>query len=380
MAPRPAGRTTTLRRNRRRLAVARRHEYLGVGRVSPDRSAAADRTTVEIDGRQLSLSNLDKVMYPEMGFTKAEVIDYYRRIAPVMVPHLAGRPITLKRYPNGVEGQSFFEKNCPSHRPEWVGTIDIESSGRRSGRNRSEIVHYCQLDSAAHLVWTANLAAIELHPGLQTCAELGRPTWLVFDLDPGPGTDEVTCAHVACLIRDILDHLGLVGAVKTSGSKGLQLYVPLNVENVTFDDTRDFALALGQVLERAEPETRHDQHGQGASRRSGCSSTGARTRFTKTTIAVYSLRARPRPTVSTPLTWDEVDGRRVGRGVPAVRRRRGAGAGRRPPATCSQTSSAEARSCRRSDRRRRRLRELPTLVGQPCDSAGRMPPVRSPGR
>ena len=269
------------------------------------RSAPSDRTTVEIDGRQLSLSNLDKVIYPSVGFTKAEVIDYYRRIAPVMVPHLAGRPITLKRYPNGVDGQSFFEKNCPSHRPDWIATIDISSTGRRSGRNQTELIHYCSLDSAAHLVWTANLAAIELHPGLQTCADLGRPTWVVFDLDPGPGTDEGTCAEVALLIRDILDVHGLVSAVKTSGSKGLQLYMPLNVENVTFEATRDFALAVGQVLERAEPNLITTNMGK-EHREGRIFVDWSQNSFTKTTIAVYSLRARPRPTVSTPITWDEV--------------------------------------------------------------------------
>jgi len=264
------------------------------------------RTVVEIDGRELSLSNLHKVMYPEVGFTKAEVIDYYRRIAPVMVPHLAARPITLKRYPNGVDGQFFFEKNCPSHRPPWVTTIDIESSGRRSGRNRQETVHYCQIDSAAHLVWTANLAAIELHPGLQTTPELGQPTAVVFDLDPGPGSDEVTCGQVCQLIRQVLDHLHLVSVVKTSGSKGLQLYVPLNSTGVTFEDTRDFALALGQLLEREHPQLVTTNMGK-EHRPNRVFVDWSQNSFTKTTIAVYSLRARPRPTVSTPLRWDEVD-------------------------------------------------------------------------
>jgi len=264
------------------------------------------RTVVEIDGHELSLSNLDKVMYPEVGFTKAEVIDYYRRIAPVMAPHLAARPITLKRYPNGVDGQSFFEKNCPSHRPPWVETIDIESTGRRSGRNRRDTIHYCQIDSAAHLVWTANLAAIELHPGLQTLPELGRPTSVVFDLDPGPGSDEVTCGRVSQLIRQVLDHLQLVSVVKTSGSKGLQLYVPLNSPGVTFEDTRDFALALGQLLEREHPDLVTTNMGK-EHRPDRVFVDWSQNSFTKTTVAVYSLRARPRPTVSTPLGWDEVD-------------------------------------------------------------------------
>jgi len=266
----------------------------------------ASRTAVEVEGRQLSLSNLAKVMYPEVGFTKAEVIDYYRRIAPVMVPHLDGRPITLKRYPDGVDGQSFFEKNCPSHRPPWFRTVEIESSGRRSGRNRTERIGYCLIESAAHLVWTANMAALELHPGLQTEEDVGRPTWVVFDLDPGPPADEVTCATVAQLIRATLEALDLVSWVKTSGSKGLQMYVPLNAPGVGFDDTRDFALAVGQVLERAHPDLVTTNMGK-EHRPGRVFVDWSQNTFSKTTIAVYSLRARPRPTVSTPLAWDEVD-------------------------------------------------------------------------
>ncbi len=269
-------------------------------------SPSGSRTAVEIEGRELSLSNLDKVLYPDVGFTKAEVIDYYRRIAPVMVPHLMGRPITLKRYPDGVAGQSFFEKNCPSHRPPWFRTVEIESSGRRSGRNRPERLNYCLIESAAHLVWTANMAAIELHPGLQTADDLGRPTLVVFDLDPGPPADEITCATVALLIRGLLEDLGLASAVKTSGSKGLQLYVPLNTPGVGFDETRDFALALGQVLERQQPDLVTTNMGK-EHRPGRVFVDWSQNTFSKTTIAVYSLRARPRPMVSTPLDWVEVE-------------------------------------------------------------------------
>ena len=267
---------------------------------------AASRTTVDVEGHQLSLSNLSKVMYPSVGFTKAEVIDYYRRIAPVMVPHLDGRPITLKRYPDGVDGQSFFEKNCPKHRPPWFRTVEIESSGRRSGRNRTELIGYCLIESAAHLVWTANMAALELHPGLQTADDLGRPTWVVFDLDPGAPADEVTCATVAQLIRSTLEALDLASWVKTSGSKGLQLYVPLNTPGVGFDDTRDFALAVGQVLERAHPDLVTTNMGK-EHRPGRVFVDWSQNTFSKTTIAVYSLRARPHPTVSTPLAWEEID-------------------------------------------------------------------------
>jgi bifunctional non-homologous end joining protein LigD len=221
-----------------------------------------------------------------------------------MAPHLAGRPITLLRYPDGVDGPSFFEKNCPKHRPDWVQTVQIMSSGRRSGKNRDELIGYCLIDSAAHLVWTANLAALELHPGLQTDADLGRPTCVVFDLDPGAPADVLTCGQVACMIEDVLDHLGLRCWVKTSGSKGLQLYVPLN-SAAGFKETSAFALAIGQLLEREHPEliTTNMSKDQRPNRVFVDWSQNA---FSKTTIGVYSLRARERPTVSTPVTWDEV--------------------------------------------------------------------------
>ena len=278
----------------------------------------ARRTLVEVDGRELSLSNLDKVMYPDVGFTKAEVIDYYRRIAPVMVPHLDGRPITLVRFPDGVDGQHFFEKNCPSHRPPWFRTVGIESSGRRSGRNRTETIEYCLIESGAHLVWTANMAALELHPGLQTADDLGRPTWVVFDLDPGAPADEVTCGTVAMLIRSTLEDLDLQSWVKSSGSKGLQLYVPLNRKGVTFDDTRDFALALGQLLERTHPDLVTTNMGK-EHRPGKVFVDWSQNTFSKTTVAVYSLRARVRPTVSTPLDWQEVEAA-VDAGDPALLR------------------------------------------------------------
>ena len=264
-------------------------------------------TTVDVDvgGRRLKLSNLDKVLWPEAGFSKGQMIEYYARIADVMLPHVAGRPITLRRFPNGVDQQSFFEKNCPSHRPPWFRTVEIESYGRRSGRNRPERIGYCLIESAAHLVWTANMAALELHPGLQTADDLGRPTLVVFDLDPGAPADELTCATVALHIRSMLEDVGLVSAVKTSGSKGLQLYVPLNTPDVGFDDTRDFALAIGQVLERSQPDLVTTNMGK-EHRPGRVFVDWSQNTFSKTTVAVYSLRARPRPMVSTPLSWDEV--------------------------------------------------------------------------
>lgn len=247
---------------------------------------------VEVGGRHLKLSNLDKVLWPQTGFTKGQMIDYYARIAPVMVPHLAGRPITLRRYPNGVDKGSFFEKNCPKHRPDWVPTIAMGEVG------------YCSLAEPAALVWTANLAAVELHPGLARAEDLQRPSWIVFDLDPGEGADVLSCGRVAFLLREALDQLGLKAWIKTSGSKGLQMYVPLN-SPTTYERARPFSLALAQVLERQHPDLVVTTQDRSARPRKVLIDWSQNTDF-KTTVAVYSLRARDRPTVSTPVEWDEV--------------------------------------------------------------------------
>jgi bifunctional non-homologous end joining protein LigD len=254
-------------------------------------------TPVEIEGRRLRLSNLDKVLYPETGTTKAEVIDYYARIAPAMVPHLADRGVTLRRFPDGVEGGSFFEKRCPGHRPDWLGTV--LGPGDRNGN-----IHYCCLDSAPALVWAANMAALEVHAPMARSA-IETPTMCVFDLDPGDGTSIVECADVALDVRHVLGGFGLEGFAKTSGSKGLQVYVPLNTPH-SHEDASAFALAVAQLLERAHPD-------QVVSNMKRSLRTGkvlvdwSQNSRHKTTIAVYSLRARPRPTVSTPVTWDEVE-------------------------------------------------------------------------
>jgi bifunctional non-homologous end joining protein LigD len=258
---------------------------------------------VQIGERSLKVSNLDKVLWPEAGFTKGQMIDYYARVAEVMLPHLAGRPITLRRYPNGVDGPSFFEKNCPSHRPEWMPTV------------RMGDVSFCLLAEPAALVWVANLAAIELHPSLAAEADLERPTAIVFDLDPGPGADVVTCGRVALLLREALASLSLTSWVKTSGSKGLQLYVPLNGD-VSYEETKPFSLALAQVLERAHPELIVTTQDKSVRPNKVLIDWSQNTSF-KTTVAVYSVRARPRPTVSTPVTWDEVEAA-TGAGDPAV--------------------------------------------------------------
>ncbi len=255
------------------------------------------RVSVAIDGRTLSLSNLDKVLYPQIGFTKGAVIDYYTRIAPVMLQHLSGRAITMHRFPDGPNGPSFWEKRCPSHRPPWMGTY-LGPGDRRGG------IQYCGFDETAALVWSANLAALELHAPMACAADLDRPTMVVFDLDPGLPADITDCCAVALEIRDVLHTVGLRAWPKTSGSKGLQLYVPLHTE-VTHDHAAAFAHAVGQMLERAWPD--RVLVGMAKNLRGGkVFIDWSQNSRHKTTIAPYSLRARSHPTVSTPLHWDEV--------------------------------------------------------------------------
>jgi bifunctional non-homologous end joining protein LigD len=255
---------------------------------------------IELEGRTLKLSNLDKVLYPETGFTKGDAIDYALRIAPVLLPHLRDRPLTLKRYPDGVEGKFFFEKNCPKHRPEWVETVPVTSSRAKTGT-----VDYCLCQDLPTLVWLANLAAIELHPSLSHVPQLERPSMLVFDLDPGPPATIVECCRVAQLLRGMFGQLGLESWPKTSGSKGLQVYVPLNVD-VTYERTKPFAKAVAETLERGAGELVVSR--QAKELRPGKVLVDwSQNDEAKTTISVYSLRARARPTVSTPVTWDEVD-------------------------------------------------------------------------
>lgn len=260
---------------------------------------AKKETVIEIEGKTLKLSNLDKVLYPAVGFTKAQVIDYFVRIAPVLLPHLKDRPLTMKRYPEGVNGMFFYEKNCPKHRPEWVQTAPIYSYGRK------DIMQYCLAQDLPTLVWAANLADLELHTSLSYGKKIEQPTMMVFDLDPGPPADIVLCSQVAFWLKDIFDRFELQSFAKTSGSKGLQIYVPLNTP-VTYEETKGFSHALARLLEQEHPElvvsdmkkalrvgkvfvdwSQNDEH--------------------KTTINVYSLRARERPTVSTPVTWEEVE-------------------------------------------------------------------------
>ena len=259
----------------------------------------ADSSVVEIQGRELKLSNLHKVLYPVTGFTKKDVIDYYVRIAPAILPHISGRALTRKRYPDGVDAEPFFEKNAPMHKPDWVKTAPIWSEGGR------RTVHYILANDLATLVWLANLAAIELHPSLALAKDIKCPNLMVYDLDPGPPANIVQCCQVAMWLREIFEHLGLQSFPKTSGSKGLQLYVPLHTPT-TFDATKLFARALAQVLEQDHPE--HVVSDMKKTLRTGKVFVDwSQNDEHKTTVAVYSLRAREHPTVSTPVTWDEVE-------------------------------------------------------------------------
>ena len=260
------------------------------------------RVEVTVDGRDLSLSNLDKVFYPETGFTKGQVIEYYSRVAPVLLPHLADRPLTLKRYPNGVEHSFFYEKECPKHRPDWVRTKKIESRGSTKDRTH---INFCVCDDLPTLVWLANLADLELHTSLSIVDRMGCPTALAFDLDPGPPATIVECGQVALWLRHIFSDLGMEGFPKTSGSKGLQVYFPLNGD-ATYKQTKPFALAIAELLEKTHPELVVSNMKKELRKGKVLVDWSQNDRH-KTTVNVYSLRARPRPTVSTPVTWKEVE-------------------------------------------------------------------------
>ena len=283
--------------------VLRHPSYKGLREEAPP-SAFLDAGTPVRDGvevrvadRTLKVTNLDKVLYPKVGFTKRDVIDYYTAIAPVILAHLEGRPLTRVRFPNGVEGKSFFEKNCPAHRPDWVETVSVPLSDK--------VVEFCVCNELPTLVWLANLAALELHTQLHRAEDLGRPTTMVFDLDPGPPATIVECCRVGLWLQGMFENLGLQSFAKTSGSKGLQVYVPLNSPGTSYEQTKGFAHAVAELLEASEPKlvvsrmrkelrtgkvfidySQNDEH--------------------KTTVCAYSLRARERPTVSTPVTWEEV--------------------------------------------------------------------------
>ena len=259
----------------------------------------ADKAELIVEGKKLPVSNLNKVLYPKAGFTKGQVIDYYIRIAPVLLPHLKDRPLTMKRYPNGVEGMFFYEKNCPTHRPAWVKTAKVWSHGNQRD------MHYCLAQDLPTLVWAANLADLELHTSLARKKDVAKPTMMVFDLDPGPPADIVQCCQVGVWLRDLLAGMKLKSWAKTSGSKGLQLYVPLNTP-ATFDQTKALSRALAEHLEREHPEL--VVHRMLKSLRGGKVLVDwSQNDEHKTTVNVYSLRAKDFPTVSTPVTWEEVE-------------------------------------------------------------------------
>src|SRR4051812_21014153 len=254
-------------------------------------------SSIRAGKREVSVSNPNKVLYPEGGFTKGEVVQYYLGIAPVLLPHLKHRPLTLKRYPNGVAGPFFYEKMCPSHRPEWVATTRMQTTNRD--------IDFCMVEDVATLVWIANLASLELHTLLSRATDLDRPTFMVFDHDPGDGADMLDCIRVALRFRDILEQLGLKAFAKTSGGKGLHLYVPLNTP-VTFDDTKIFSRAVAQVLEKEDPA--HITTNMKKDLRKGKVFVDwSQNDRHKTTVCAYSLRARSRPTVSTPVEWAELE-------------------------------------------------------------------------
>jgi bifunctional non-homologous end joining protein LigD len=269
----------------------------------------ASSQQVEVDGRELKLTNLDKVLYPQSGFSKGEVVDYYAKVAPAIVPHLRGRALTLRRFPEGVDDSdaAFFEKRCPKHRPDWVRTAAVEA-GPQAG-----VIDFCVCEDRPTLVWMAQLAAIELHPSLSLAEEPDRPTVLAFDLDPGAPANVVDCCRIALRLRDLFEHFGLQSFPKTSGSKGLQVYAPLNDDAVTYEaegedgrGTKPLARAIAQLLEKQTPDEVVSKMKK-VERKGKVFVDWSQNHRRKTTVAVYSLRARERPTVSTPVSWEEVE-------------------------------------------------------------------------
>jgi bifunctional non-homologous end joining protein LigD len=263
---------------------------------------------IEIGGRKLRLTNLDKVLYRSPRFTKAQVIDYYARVSSAMLPHLKDRPITLKRYPDGAHTQPFYEKNCPSHKPEWVPTAPMQTS-------RKEI-NLCLVNEVAALVWIANLASLEVHTYLSRSKNLDRPDYLAFDLDPGPPAGLLASVRIAIRLRDLLADMGLESFAKVSGGKGVHVYAPINTA-VTFDSTKSFAREVARTLERDDPGGVVSKMSK-ALRRGKVFVDWSQNDRHKTTVCVYSLRAREQPTVSAPVAWDELEASITRRGEKAL--------------------------------------------------------------
>jgi bifunctional non-homologous end joining protein LigD len=259
------------------------------------------RRVVEIAGRRLSLSNLEKVLYPSCGFSKAQVLDYYRRIAPYLLPHLRDRALTLKRYPDGVDREFFFEKRCPSHRPAWAPTAELpQEDGER--------MTVCLVNDLETLIWVANLATLELHVPLARASSPETPDSVVFDLDPGDRADILDCARVALILRDLFSRLRLESYVKTSGQKGLHVYVPLNRPAATFEDTKIFSKAVATILQRTYPDLVTAKMAK-VERTGRVFINWSQNDASKTMICVYSLRAREEPFASCPLAWTELEQR-----------------------------------------------------------------------
>ena len=315
------------------------------------------KVAVQVEGRTLTLTNLGKILYPETGFSKAEVLDYYQRVAPVLLPHIAGRPLTLKRYPEGVDGEAFFQKHVTEHRPDWIRTARVASESSR-GRGAGPVT-YLVVDDLPALIWAANLAGLELHVPQWQVPDIRRPDLLVFDLDPGAPADIVDCCRVAEDLRPLLEAEGLEPLAKTSGGKGLQLYA--RISGVTSEQASDRARAFAERLERDQPR-------RVVSRMTKALRTGkvlidwSQNNGSKTTIAPYSLRARPSPTVSTPVSWDEV------------------AACRRPQELCFTAETVPGRVARHGDLFAPLLRRLPSARASATAPARapRPPPVPGP--
>ncbi|AJQ27291.1 non-homologous end-joining DNA ligase [Pelosinus fermentans] len=259
-----------------------------------------NQTVMEINKLNVALSNLDKVFYTASNFTKAQVIDYYIRIAPVLLPHLTGRPLTLKRYPNGATAKFFYQKECPSFRPNWLSTVPVWSESKKRS------INFCLAQDLPSLIWAVNLAAIELHTSLSRSEDILRPTMLVFDLDPGHPATIVHCAEVALTLHRILLESNLKSFPKTSGSKGIQVYIPLNTRTITYTQTKEFAHTLAKILEQQNPSLVVSKMKKDL-RKGKIFIDWSQNDDHKTTVCVYSLRAKKYPTVSTPVTWEEVE-------------------------------------------------------------------------
>jgi bifunctional non-homologous end joining protein LigD len=259
----------------------------------------AKTTTLEIEGKSVPVSNLEKIYYPEAGFTKGEMLNYYIKVAPVLLPHLEGRPLTMKRYPHGVAAPFFYEKQCPRPKPPFVETCQV------ARHHQPGSIQFCLVNNLPTLVWAANLGDLELHTFLSQAPHVHRPTQIVFDLDPGAPANAVQCAQVALLLKEMFEHLGLEIFVKSSGSKGMQVYVPLNTPT-SYEETSPLAKAVARTLEKAHPDLVVSDMKKEL-RRGKVLVDWSQNSETKTTVCVYSLRAKERPYVSMPLEWAEVE-------------------------------------------------------------------------